>query len=156
MKIRLANLDDAETLSLLNNEVQDIHAREFPQIFKPPSKDTFSASEISDLIKKENCIILVAEASEQIIGYIFAEITNFPETSIRYNIDVLYIQHITVKKDFRTQGVGRLLIKNIVNFAKEKSISMVMLDVWLFNKQASDFFKKLGFSVFNERMWMYI
>ena len=31
---------------------------------------------------------------------------------------------------------------------------MVQLDVWSFNEQAKGFFRRQGFTVFNERMWI--
>jgi ribosomal protein S18 acetylase RimI-like enzyme len=156
MKIRTAKIDDTDAISLLNNQVQAIHAREFPHIYKPPSRDTFSSSEISDLLKKEKNIIFAAEENHQIIGYVFAEIMNYPETSIRYNMDVIFIQHISIKESYRRKGVGKLLLKRVLRLAEEKGISIIMLDVWTFNKEAANFFKKQGFSVFDERMWINI
>jgi len=125
MKIRLADIRDADAICLLNDEVQAIHAREFPRIFKPPSDETFPPSEISDLINNEKSVIFVAETNELIVGYLFAEITNYPEISIRYSIDLISIQHISVKESYRKQGVGKLLVDRTLKYAKEKGISIV-------------------------------
>lgn len=154
MKIRLANKTDADIISSLNNEVQRIHANALPQIFKQPSKDTYASSEFIKIIQKPDNFIFICYDSDEPVGYIFVEIINYPETSYQYSMYVLYIQHISVKQSHRGKGIGKALIQHVNNLARERKISLIMLDLWSFNINAREFFNKNGFSVFNEKMWM--
>ena len=43
LKVRAATVDDADTISSLNDEVQNVHAEALPHLFKPASRETFSA-----------------------------------------------------------------------------------------------------------------
>ncbi len=156
MIVRSAQINDCEAISTLNYEVQDIHALEYPEIFKPPSAETFSSVEVKEILQKENALMFVAESDGKIIGYIYGEITNFPENSIRYSVDALYIHHIAVTRSHRKRGAGKQLIERMTAYAEEIGPSIVMLDIWSFNEGALDFFKKQGFSVFNYRMWLHM
>lgn len=156
MNIKRAELKDAKDISLLNNEVQKIHHQQQPTIFKPPSLKTFPLSEIKEIIRKSENEIFVAQEEDKTVGYIFSEYVDFPETSIRYHIEVIHIQQISVKESHRNKGVGLALVKHIIKLARENKIPIVMLDVWSFNTKAFLFFKKQGFEVFNNRMWIYL
>lgn len=154
MKIRLADLNDAKSISILNNDIQSIHAREHPNIFKPPSEETFPPQEVVDILEKKNNFIYLAQDKDGIIGYVLIEIMNYPENSIRYENNMLCIHHISVKKTHRKKGIGKKLIECAIGLAKKKGISIVISDTWSFNIDASEFFKKQGFTEFNKRIWM--
>ena len=154
IKIIPAETRHAEMISFLNNEVQAVHAKVFPHIFKPPSKNSFSASEVIELIHKPGTVINVADYNGSIVGYAYAEIRQYPEDSIQYGQNVIYLHHISVRQSSRRKGVGQALIQALMRLARERKISIVMLDVWSFNTDARAFFKKQGFSVFTQRMWL--
>ena len=40
LEVRAATVDDADTISSLNDEVQNVHADALPHLFKPASKET--------------------------------------------------------------------------------------------------------------------
>ena len=154
IRIIPAETRHAKMISILNNEVQGIHARAFPHIFKPPTKNSFSTSEVVELMHKPRTVIYVAESNGSIVGYAYAEIRQYPEDSIQYSQNVIYLHHISVRQSSRRKGVGQALIQALMRLARERKISIVMLDVWSFNTDAREFFKKQGFSVFTHRMWL--
>jgi GNAT superfamily N-acetyltransferase len=156
MQLRVASTNDAEIISILNNEVQKIHATALPHLFKPPSKDTFPPSAVRELLANPSNCIYIGQLNGKDIGYIYAEIRNLPETPSRYAMNMVYIHHISISLEYQHKGLGKILIEAIKALAYERGISLIALDVWSFNNKAHTFFAKQGFTNFNNRMWLEI
>ncbi len=60
--------------------------------------------------------------------------------------DVLDIETVFVKQDYRHQGVGKTLIEKAVNLAKELNVDGVLLEVRRGNISAVNLYKKMGFT----------
>ena len=153
MQVRLATINDAEFISLLNADVQKLHADALPHLFKPPSNETFSASTVIKLLNEPNSYFFIGYIEGQAIGYIYAEIRSVPETTSRYAMTQVYIHHISISPRYQHKGYGERLIQAVKALAHDKGITTIALDVWSFNTNARAFFAKQGFTVFNERLW---
>ena len=81
MDIRLATLNDAESIAALNAEVQQVHAAALPHLFKPPSAETFPASLVRQLLADPNTYIFIASANDAPVGYLYGQILRRAETS---------------------------------------------------------------------------
>ena len=74
------------------------------------------------------------------------------------NIDLLknryyaYIDEICIRKNFRRQGLGKILFEYIYSLVKDKAVDSLELGVWSFNKEAVEFYKAMGMTVKNLRM----
>uniref|UniRef100_A0A7V4JPV9 [Ribosomal protein bS18]-alanine N-acetyltransferase n=1 Tax=Thermodesulfobacterium geofontis TaxID=1295609 RepID=A0A7V4JPV9_9BACT len=110
------------------------------QIISELERDLFSEEKWSyfQILKEfENGLskIWVLKKKEKIIGYlIFREIK--PE---------IEIFKIGVKKEYQRKGVGTKLMQKLIEFAKEKNINKIFLEVKASNLPAYNFYKKLGF-----------
>ena len=154
MDIRLATLQDAESIAALNAEVQHVHADALPHLFKPPSEETFPAALVHQLLADPHTSIFIASVNGAPVGYIYAQILRRAETSLRYAWDRLYIHHIAVYPAYQRHGVGQALIQAVVRVAQAHGIATMALDVWTFNTQARAFFAAQGFTVYQETMWL--
>ena len=74
LKVRAATVNDADTISNLNDEVQNVHAEALPHLFKPASGKTFSAKEITEIPTQPNNHIFLAYCYEEPVEYIYCEI----------------------------------------------------------------------------------
>jgi ribosomal protein S18 acetylase RimI-like enzyme len=151
--IRRAAEHDANVLSALNAEVQDIHAAAMPWLFKPPGPHTFPPEAAADLLTRPENIIFIAEIDSAAAGYAYAEIIRRPETSFYYAHDLVYLHHIGVTPAYRRHGLGGALMDAVREAATDAGIELVSLDVWTFNEAARAFFRRRGFAPFNERFW---
>jgi len=151
--IRLASTKDAETISALNDSVQKLHADALPHVFKPPSADSFPASLAAALINDPDTYIYLALVDEKPAGYIYVQIVRRGDSATQHARDQVYIHHIAVEEAFQRRGVGRALMRAVIDLAEEKGIKEVSLDTWAFNSRARRFFKGQGFEEFNIRMW---
>ena len=59
----------------------------------------------------------------------------------------MYIGHLGVKPELRGQGVGRALIQQMCEIAKEKNIQYLSLDVATKNPMAQTLYEELDFVV---------
>jgi ribosomal protein S18 acetylase RimI-like enzyme len=150
--IRRASEADAELLSSLNADVQDLHATALPFRFKPPS-GSFSPTEAATLIAHPNHLVFVAEVNSVPAGYAYAEIIHRAETAFTHAYDTVYLHHISVRPEYRRSGLGAALVAAVRSAAKEVGIELLTLDVWSFNKAARAFFVREGFVTYNERLW---
>ena len=66
-------------------------------------------------------------------------------TSPKIKDDVLRIDSIAVDKSFRNLGIGTQLINKVFEFAKNKGIKKVILEVINTNPKAKDLYKRIGF-----------
>jgi len=117
VKIRPMTLQDLEQIS-------PILVTDFDAFWKP--------SVLEEELKFENSSYLVAILNDEIVG--FAGIKNV--------INQADIMNVVVKKNFRNQGIGSLLLKNLINLAKECNISTLTLEVMEENYPAIHLYKK--------------
>jgi ribosomal protein S18 acetylase RimI-like enzyme len=151
--IRLATTADAEVISSLNADVQAIHWAALPSRFKPPGLETFPPTAAAALLAQSNNVVFISEVDSIPVGYAYAEVIHRPETSLHHAYDMVYLHHISVRPEHRKRGLGGALMDAVRSAASEKGISLVALDVWTFNEEARSFFRRHGFTSYNERLW---
>ena len=86
-----------------------------------------------------------AEADKKLIGYI----------GIKAVIDEGYITNIAVFPEFRRRGVAKALLNKVFEFAKEKGLSFVSLEVRPSNTVAISLYEKTGFKEAGRRKNFY-
>ncbi len=148
-----AKKEHINELVLLNSEVQEIHSRTYPHIFKYPIDTSLVRDEFLSNISDSNQLIYVAVKENSIVGYIWSQYIERPESALTYAAKKIYIHHISVSQQQRKEGVGELLMAHISKEARQRSVQHIALDVWSFNESAASFFEKCGYEVFNVKMW---
>jgi ribosomal protein S18 acetylase RimI-like enzyme len=153
ISIRPAAQEDAELLSALNADVQAIHAAALPWHFKPPGPDAFSPEFLKALLASPKNLLFVAHFDGIPAGYVYAEILSRPETAFCYACEMIYVHHLSVRREFRKKGAGSALLDAVRSSGRDFGITMLALDVWSFNEEARSFFRRYGLTPFNERLW---
>ena len=151
MKVRKAQVSDIDKLIELNLEVHGIHLQERPEEFKELSTEDVRSS-FSRVLSQESAEVFVCINEKQIVGYVLVVIMTPPENPRRRLRTVLYVDQIDVKEGYWRQGVGKLLLDTAKEYAKEKGLDHIVLDVWSFNSRAVAFFRSQRFSTWVERM----
>jgi diamine N-acetyltransferase len=151
--VRRASEADAEAISRLSADVQEVHATALPDLFKPPAAYSFPPAEVAELIRAPESLLFLAEIDSQPVGYAYAEVIRRPDGPFRLAQEMVYLHHISVHPDHRRKGVGDALIGAWRAAAEEVGITLLALDVWSFNEAARRFFKRHGFTAYNERLW---
>ena len=142
--IRPATASDEEPLGRFGGALMRQHhiadPRRFIQVEHPEAGyGRFLVSQIS----KPNSLVMVAERSGAIIGYVFADVepTNWME--LRGPCGVVH--DIYVDEAARHQGAGRKLMSAAIAWVRSKGRSQVVLTTKNRNEQARHLFTTLGF-----------
>lgn len=94
-------------------------------------------------IRKKERIYLVATHKGKIIGSVNVERKKFKEKHVG-------TLGVFVKKNFRNEGIGKALMKEIIKRSKKIGIKLITLDLFKVNKMAFILYKKLGFKKYGE------
>lgn len=153
MKIIKATRNEISDIVSLNTFVQEIHHREFPDLFKPANTSQEIHRFFESIINVNNNHIFVAYQGQTPIGYAWVMLMNRPESPLKYARKLAYLHHITVHEKHRRQNIGKALFGEVEKLAEQEGIEHFELDTWSFNTDAKEFFQKLGFEPYNIRMW---
>jgi diamine N-acetyltransferase len=151
--VRLATMADAELVSQLNADVQGLHAAALPWRFKPPGSRTFQPADAEALLRKPEHYVFIAEIASASAGYAHAEIVRRVETAFHFAHAMIHLHAISVRPDYRRQGVGNALLVAVRAAGREEGISLLSADVWTFNETARAFFRRHGLTPYMERLW---
>ena len=97
---------------------------------------------IADYHSSHNSILLIAEFNNEFIGNI--DLTGSKRSKMSHTGMI----GMGVKEEWRNQGLGRALIKSVIDWAKEKSdINIIWLDVYASNELGYNLYKNTGFQI---------
>jgi GNAT superfamily N-acetyltransferase len=153
MKIRQAISSDNLILSSLCVDVQTLHAKYHPEIFKMPQNEDFAASFFNETLADPTISIFLAEEDEQALGYVHCKLLERMEGPFTFALRYFLVDQISVRPIAQGKGVGKALLQRVEILAKELNIHRIQLDSWGFNLDAHAFFQKVGFEKFTHRFW---
>lgn len=148
MKIRKFEKKDLRQVLDICREVRDYHIDILGGYFTPQDdrmeQEGFLASLINDKIT-----VLVAAENDKIYGYLlasqkFAPYLQYPQ--------VAHISNFGVKKEYRHQGLGKMLMDAFYDICRQKGIDEIRLGVFNKNQNAYNFYQDYGFEPFEQRM----
>ena len=90
------------------------------------------------LYKYDSFVVVL---NDYLVGYIISKIT-YPET---------HILNLTVKKNFRKNGIGKALVELIISDARLSNSENIILEVRANNTDAQSLYKKLNFEIIGTR-----
>ncbi|TQV73866.1 GNAT family N-acetyltransferase [Aliikangiella marina] len=99
--------------------------------------------DIGEMIESDNAEVLVAIYGSEIVASGYAKL----RSSKTYQIyeQHAYLGFMFVKPEYRGKGVNQLILDGLENWAKEKGISEVRLQVYADNSAAIRAYEKAGF-----------
>ncbi len=142
VKIRFAEICDTQAiLDLKRNYIKNTTTLPFILEEYPNNLDK-EIHLITSYIDSNNSIFLVAEFEGQLIGNI--DLTG----SKRIKMNHTAMIGMGIKEEWRNQGLGKILINNTLDWAKNHSnIEIVWLDVYATNNLGLQLYKNSGFEV---------
>ncbi len=101
----------------------------------------WSLESLKNLLEDENSVVFVAVNNDITCGY----------CGVNTILDEGYITNVAVLENYRKQGMGRMLVNALVDFAKDKSLAFLTLEVRKSNTPAINLYSKNGFETVGER-----
>jgi ribosomal protein S18 acetylase RimI-like enzyme len=65
----------------------------------------------------------------------------------KISVNDLYVSNVCVDKESRGKGIGKFLLKNILDYAKREKCNRIIIDVSIDNIVAVGLYKKFGFKL---------
>lgn len=156
MNTRPATSLDALALSRLTMDVQRLHAKNHPSIFKVPESEDFAVSFFEEMLADPKVTIFIAENDGKAVGCIVCKLIERPENPFTFAARTLLIDQISVRPEAQGKGAGRALMEQAELLAQELNVARIHLDSWDFNLGAHSFFERMGYRKFNFRFWKYL
>ena len=144
--IRRATEEDIPALDRLLIEVNRIHAKLRPDLFRDGRKK-YTDEELLALLKDEDRPIFVFEEEGKILGYAFCIVLDHTKDTATTGYRTVYIDDLCVDENERGKHIGKTLYEFVVAFAKEHGYYNVTLNVWADNKKAVGFYEKIGLRI---------
>ena len=88
-------------------------------------------------IESNNSKYIVAKINNEIVGF----------AGIKIIMDQADVMNIVTKKSFRNQGIGSLILENLISIASKLQLSSISLEVNEENLPAIHLYEKNGFSI---------
>ncbi len=143
IKIRKIEEKDFDKVETLLKEVKELHRKLRPDIFSP-KESKYSKEEIKEIMESDDKGIFVAvNDNNEVVGYSFYEI-QIPKGDQLVHNKTLYIDDLCIDHNFRGNGIGTKLYEHTLKYAKEINCYSLTLNVWYDNKNALNFYKKIG------------
>ncbi len=147
MTIRPAVTEDRDGILSLLIQVNNVHENNRPDLFIR-DKTKYTAKELTDILADASRPIFVAVDEENtVLGYAFCVFEPHENNNNLHKFLTLYIDDICVDETVRGSGVGTALFEAVRDFAKEKGVYNLTLNVWDKNDAAFAFYKKCGFHI---------
>lgn len=97
--------------------------------------DFWNYSVFKSELENENSKYVVAKLNNEIIGF----------GGIWFSVDDIHITNIVVKKTYRNQKIGSLILNTLINMCKNKVQKSITLEVNSSNIPAQKLYQKFGF-----------
>lgn len=138
-EIRTAVLEDLETLKEFEQEIISYERPFAPNLKKNP----IIYYDIKDLIIRADAEVLVVVVDKLLVGSGYALINKSPPYKDPEHY--AYLGFMYVAPDHRGKGLNGALCTKLIDWAKDRNITEVQLDVYTQNKSALDAYTKIGF-----------
>lgn len=140
--IRQASVADIPRLIDLLHQVNMVHHRLRPELFKP-NTTKYSEQELETLLGDESKPIFVYDDGE-VLGYAFCQITEVKDDRLLQDRKTLYIDDLCVDEAARGKHIGSTLFEFVRDYAKSIGCQAVTLNVWAGNDAAMQFYQSKG------------
>ena len=148
--IRQASVADIPRLIDLLHQVDMVHHRLRPDLFKP-NTTKYSEQELALLLNNETKPIFVYDDGD-VLGYAFCQITEVKDDRLLQDRKTLYIDDLCVDEAARGKHIGKALFDFVRDYAKSIGCHAITLNVWEGNDSAIRFYQNMGMHTQKIRM----
>ena len=140
MRIRRARQADIPDIGRLLHQVEDVHHRGRPDLFRAGGRK-YDDSQLATMLADDSRPIFVATRPDdgRVLGYAFCVLERYDGDGAHCDMLTLYIDDLCVD-----EAVGTELYDHVLEFAREKGCHNVTLNVWSCNPDARAFYEARG------------
>ncbi|HEY6749081.1 MAG TPA: GNAT family N-acetyltransferase [Mycobacteriales bacterium] len=101
------------------------------------------ADNYAALVGDDSCLLTVARDGDRVVGHLVGKLAQ-PDSFRRQRIAVL--ESIRVHPDARDAGVGTLLVRHFLDWAREQEAAQASVSAYAANEAALRFYARQGFA----------
>lgn len=145
MAIRRAQNSDIPRLHELLTQVNNVHAKGRPDLFKSGNRK-YTDKQLEDIIAdtEHSPIFVLTNENDMVLGYCFCVVEQFINDNNRTDVKTLYIDDLCVDEAHRRQHIAQRLFDYVVDYARGNGFYNVTLNVWECNPGARAFYDSCG------------
>lgn len=128
MNIKITPMTLTDIITIKNNLISDFD-------------DFWTYHILKEELENQNSSYLVAKIDNEIVGF----------AGIKIILDEADIMNIVTKKTYRNQGIGTLLLENLISLSKKLNLKTLSLEVSEENLPAIHLYRKFGFEYLGVR-----
>jgi len=155
IKFRKASINDYRIILILKKQIQNFHHCHKPDFYKK-TDSPFSKNEFEKLLVSIDSKVYVVESGDKIYGYAITRVISFQANPLIVDHKRLFIDDIIIDPEYRKKGIGKFLIEKLESVCRSEGYNYLDLNVWSFNTEAIDFYRKHGMRESILRMEKYI
>jgi ribosomal protein S18 acetylase RimI-like enzyme len=141
-------LDLSELLEVARKAfIQAFTANNKPENVKAYLDEAFTLEQFQEEYQNEGSTFFKLVSGTQIIGYTKVNLT--PAQTDVHDPESLEIARLYLLDEFIGLGLGKMLLEQAIDFAKEKQKKYIWLGVWEHNPRAISFYERNGFEKFS-------
>ena len=141
IKIYPCKVNEVEALQNLNDEVFIDNAKYDTDLDLTWAKGEKGRKYFTELLNNSEAFSVIARDGEREVGYVAASQKNIDYRKSKY----LEIENMGVIPEYRSLGVGKMLMEECFKWAKENGYQKVFVNTYVANKEAVQFYIKNGF-----------
>jgi ribosomal protein S18 acetylase RimI-like enzyme len=143
---REASREDLLPICQLGNDVNAMHHHAWPHVFAGATEPAAHASHWLQSLGAENATTFVCEQGANIIGFVTVCFVQ-DNSPLLQPVPYARVGTVCVANEHRGSGIGRELMRLAEQWAANRGVSDIRLNVWDFNSRAIKLYAELGYEV---------
>ncbi len=140
--VRKAVIGDYDAVLEIMNEIQDLHIAWRPDIYRE-NPDFFGKDYYLSFVGEDAAY--VAEVEGRVVGVLLL-VFRHVENPAQVTRNVVYIECMAVKEEYRGQGIGHRFFEKVKEIKKDLGFDVIELQVNAKNEAAMEMYRKYGFT----------
>ena len=155
IKFRKATTNDFNTISILKKLIHNYHSYQKPDFYKNMELP-LTKNEFEELLVSRDNFIYVVGSGEKIYGYAITKVISYQANPLIVDHKRLFIDDIIIDPEYQKKGIGKFLMEKLESVCRAEGYNYLDLNVWSFNTDAINFYRKHGMRESILRMEKYI
>ena len=145
VSVRPASAEDYPAVEHLLSLEQGIHHEGMPLHLKKMARPSIGKEKFMAALTDQKKAFLVAEKGAKVVGVLECFVDEVSETPQRNPLTTVFIHEVIVEEAYRGRGIGTLLMERAEQWAKNKGVAEIRLNVWGFNDEVEKWYRSLGY-----------
>lgn len=132
-----------------SNRINELFIEMLQSIYNTDQVNGYSEGDLERFFDSRDEWISIATDEDKIIAFLSIEVHHEEE-------EYIYLDDLSVTKQYRNNGIGTRLIRNAESYAKEINIPTVCLHVEKSNEAAFRLYERLGYKIYEDQGSRYL